>query len=82
MSSKSIETKAVFTKTEVNNKWNVDFIQNDDLVIQHTYSSTFPLVTAPLKFLIWHIDENLTFIAITDQIDLSTRIGTSPSDTV
>ena len=32
LSWKSIETEAVFTKTEMNNEWNVDFLQNTSCV--------------------------------------------------
>ena len=28
MYSKSVETEVVFTKTEMNNKWNINFLQN------------------------------------------------------
>ena len=31
--------ETVFTKTEMNNKSNINFLQNSPLSIQHTYSS-------------------------------------------
>ena len=39
--SKSIETEAVFTKKEMNNKWNINFIQVSPLAIKHSYSNEF-----------------------------------------
>ena len=48
---KSIETEAVFIKTEMNNEWDVNFLQNSLL---DTYSCKFPLVKAPQKFLFWY----------------------------
>ena len=38
MCSKSIETEAIFTKTEMDNEWNVKFLQNSFLGIQDTNS--------------------------------------------
>ena len=35
---KSIESEAVFTKIEIKNKWNLYFLQNNALGIQHTKS--------------------------------------------
>ena len=37
---KSIETEAVFTKTGMNNEWNINFLQNSALGIS-IYSSEF-----------------------------------------
>ncbi len=34
--SKSIETEAVFAKTEMNKEWNINFFQNSLLTLQHT----------------------------------------------
>ena len=52
---KSIETEAVFTKTEMNYERNVDFLQNTLLVIQHNYSGEFcrhqDIITLLNKFL-------------------------------
>ena len=33
VSSKVIETEAVFTQTEMNNEWNINFLQNSPLDI-------------------------------------------------
>ena len=33
----------VFTKIEMNNEWNIIFVQNNHLGIQHTYNSDFPI---------------------------------------
>ena len=33
--------EAVFTKTEINNEWNVNFFHNSSLDIQRTYSNEF-----------------------------------------
>ena len=41
--SKSIKTKAVFVKTEINNEWNINFLRNTSLDIQHTYSREFSI---------------------------------------
>ena len=37
----SIQTEAVFTNTEMNNEWNINFFQNSPLGIQQNYSSNF-----------------------------------------
>ena len=39
--SKSIKTEAIFTKIEMNNEWNVNFLQNTYVGMQYTYSSGF-----------------------------------------
>ena len=39
--SKSIKIKAVFTKTERNNEWNINFLQDGSLGIQYCYLSVF-----------------------------------------
>ena len=41
---KCIKTKDVFTKTEINNEWNINFLHNSPLGIQHSYSSEFSMV--------------------------------------
>ena len=41
--SKSIEIETVFTKTEMNNEWNVNFLQNSYLGIQHAYFIKFSI---------------------------------------
>ena len=42
-SSKSTGAEAVFSKTDMNNEWNISFLQNSPLGIQHTYSSECPI---------------------------------------
>ena len=49
---KPTEIGAVFTKTEVNNEGNIDFLQISLLGIQHIYSSEFSVVKAPLKLIL------------------------------
>ena len=39
--SKSVETEAVLSKTQMNNEWNINFLQNRSFGIQYTYSSEF-----------------------------------------
>ena len=41
MCSKSIKTEAVFIKTEIDNEWNVNFLQSSLCGIQHIYSGQF-----------------------------------------
>ena len=43
MCSIIIQTEAVFTKTEINNKWKVRFLQISSLEIQLPYSSEFSI---------------------------------------
>ena len=38
---KSIATKAVYTKAEMNNEWNINFLKNNPRGIQSTYSDEF-----------------------------------------
>ena len=45
MYSKSIKTEAIFTKTEMNNEWKINFLQNSPLGMQHI----FPAVSFLLK---------------------------------
>ena len=40
---KSIETEAVFTKTEMNNEWNINFRQNTDIGRHLTYFTVFSI---------------------------------------
>ena len=40
---KTIETKVLFTKTQMNNEWNINFQQNSPLNIQRIYSSKFSI---------------------------------------
>ena len=65
MCSKSISTETVFTKTEKNNEWNINFIQIHLLGIQNTYSNElFPLVKAPSKLHFWYsvkLHQNVSF---------------------
>ena len=42
--SKSIKTDIVLTKREMNNNWNINFLQDILLGIQHTYSNKFSIV--------------------------------------
>ena len=51
--SKRIETEAVFTKTEITNESNIDFLQISPLSIQHTYSEEFS-VGQGTPFWIWY----------------------------
>ena len=37
--SKSIETDAVFTETEIDKEWNINFLSDSPLGIRQTYSS-------------------------------------------
>ena len=37
--SKCIKTETALTKTEMNNKWTINFLQNSPLDIQQIYSS-------------------------------------------
>ena len=41
--SKSMVTGTVFNKTEMNNEWNVNFLQSSPPSIQTTYSCKFPI---------------------------------------
>ena len=43
MSSKSIKTEAVFTKADMSNEQNINFLQNSPLGIQHNYLSEFSI---------------------------------------
>ena len=56
MLKKSFDTKVVSIKIEMSNEWNVGFLQNSPLGIQHTYSTKFPIGqrTSETLFLIWH----------------------------
>ena len=53
--SKSTEKEAVFTKTKINNEWNVDFFLNSRLGIQQTCSNEFSISrsTSETPILIW-----------------------------
>ena len=42
--SERLKTEGIFTNIEMNNKWNVNFLQNSPLGIQCTYSSEFSTV--------------------------------------
>ena len=44
MCSKFIETGVVFTEKEINNQWNVSFLQSKNLGIQNSYSSLFYII--------------------------------------
>ena len=48
----SIDSEAVFTKRRINNKGNIDFLQNSPLGIQYTYSIKFFL---GWNFFLWDI---------------------------
>ena len=37
--SKSIDNQAVFTKTEINKEWNVNFLKNKDVIEKYQQSS-------------------------------------------
>ena len=41
--SKIIKTEAVFIKREMNDEWNVNFLQNSSLDIQLVYSNVFSI---------------------------------------
>ena len=43
MCSKGVETENLFTKVEMNNDWNINFLQDSPLDIQHTYFSEFSI---------------------------------------
>ena len=47
--SRSSKTYVVFTKTKMNNKWSINFLQNSTLIPMN-----FPLVGALLKILFWY----------------------------
>ena len=48
---KSIKSEAVFTKTQMNNEWNINFFKKPPWYLAHLFLSTFPLVIAGLKIL-------------------------------
>ena len=54
--SESIETEAVFIKSEMNNEWNINFLQNSSPGTQHTYSSEFSIGwnTSKTPLLTWY----------------------------
>ena len=49
--SKSIKMEAVLTKTEINNEWNINFLQNNSFSIPTCIPLSFLLIEAPLKLL-------------------------------
>ena len=49
---KSIKTEVVFTKKEINNEWNINFLLNSPLEFDILIPLSFHLVEAPLKFLL------------------------------
>ena len=46
----------VFINSEVNNKWGVNYLQNDFFRVQNTYSNEFSIGLSTLEslFLIWY----------------------------
>ena len=61
--SNCIETDAVFSKTEMNNEWKVNFLQNTELGIQYTYSSKSYIshYTSKTSLFVWCLTELYIF---------------------
>ena len=53
MFSKTIKTEAVFMKTIMNDERNINFLQNNPLLIQHTNSSEF-FIGQSTSDLVWN----------------------------
>ena len=53
--SERINSEVAFTKIEKNEEWNVSFLQNTPLTIQHTYSCQFSIdrTTFETSLFIW-----------------------------
>ena len=52
---KSIKSEAVFTETELNNEWNINFLQYSPLPFNKHFQVSFTLFRASLKHLDWYI---------------------------
>ena len=52
---KNIENEFVFTKTDMKNTWNINFLLSSRFVIQHTYSIEFSISQSTLKPLFFYI---------------------------
>ena len=59
---KSMENEAVFTKTEMNIKWNVNFRQNNLLASNTLIRASFPLVEVPLKSFFDRVESSAIFL--------------------
>ena len=56
MCTKNTKTETIFTKTEMNHEWNVNFPQNSHFGLQHIYSREFSIgwiTSETFKLVIW-----------------------------